>query len=62
MILFLVSMNDTSLYKNIPQEEGIGVVCKAYEKLLNEMLRLILKENSFQFNGEIFLQTYETAM
>ena len=29
---------------------------------LREMLRLILKENSFQFNGKHHLQTHSTAM
>ena len=29
---------------------------------LREMLRLILKENSFQFNGKHYLQTHGTAM
>ena len=29
---------------------------------LREMLRLILQENSFQFNGKDFLQTHGTAM
>ena len=28
----------------------------------SEMLRLILQENSFQFNGENYLQTHGTAM
>ncbi|XP_068670189.1 uncharacterized protein [Montipora foliosa] len=70
---FLVSMDVTSLYTNIPQEEGITVVCNAYEvfhennppiptALLREMLGLILKENSFQFNGRNYLQTHGTAM
>ena len=70
---FLVSMDVTSLYTNIPQEEGITIVCKAYEnvhaqkppiatKFLREMLSLILKENSFQFNGKNYLQTHGTAM
>ena len=47
--------------------------CKAYENFykdnppipthyLREMLRLILKENSFQFNGKHYLQTHGTAM
>ena len=59
----LVSMDVTSLYTNIPQEEGITTVCKAYEKFhnynppipshyLKKMLCLILKENSFQFIGK----------
>ena len=48
----------TSLYTNIPQEEGITTVCAAYDAYydnnppirtcyLRERLRLILKENSF---------------
>ena len=51
---FLVSMDVTSLYTNIPQEEGITTVCRAYENFhrnnppiptqyLKEMLSLILK-------------------
>ena len=69
----LVSMDVTSLYTNIPQEEGINTVCIASEKFygekppipsqhLREMLRLILQENSFQFNGKNYLQTHGTAM
>ena len=69
----LVSMDITSLYTNIPQEEGITTVCKAYEdfyeskppiptRYLREMLSLILQENSFQFNGKDYLQTHGTAI
>nr|XP_058943701.1 uncharacterized protein LOC131771856 [Pocillopora verrucosa] len=69
----LVSMDVTSLYTNIPQEEGITIVCQAYEKYhnnsppipshyLKQMLGLILKENSFQFNGVNYLQCFGTAM
>ena len=60
----LVSMDATSLYTNIPQEEGIHIVCKAYDAfykteppipthLLQRALRLILTENFFQFNGTV---------
>ena len=70
---FLVSMDVTSLYTNIPQEEGIKTVCEAYDTFhnnsppipthyLREMLSLILKENSFQFNGKNYLQIHGTAM
>ena len=70
---FLVSMDVTRLYTNIPQEEGIDIVCIAYDnflksnppiptKYLREMLRLILKENSFQFNERHYLQTHGTAV
>ena len=69
----LASMDVTSLYTNIPQEEGITTVCKAYKdfyqnhlpiptKFLRQMLCLILKENSFQFNWPHYLQTHGTAM
>jgi len=58
---------------NIPQEEGITTVCNANENFhknnppiptnyIKEMLRLILKENSFQFNGKNYLQIQGTAM
>ena len=50
----LVSMNVSSLYTNIPQEEGTNILCEAYEKLndhnppipthyLREMLGLIFQ-------------------
>ena len=69
----LLSMDVTSLYTNIPQEDGINIVCKTYETFhlnkppipslyLRDMLRLILKENSFHFNRENYLQTHGTAM
>ena len=49
------------------------IVCKAYDsfhkynppiptRFLREMLGLILNGNSFQFNGENYLQTHGTAM
>ena len=70
---FLVTMDVTSLYTNIPQEEGITTVCNAYENFhknnppiptnyIKEMLKLILKEDSFQFNGKNYLQIHGTAM
>ena len=66
-------MNVTSLYTNIPQEEGITTVCKAYENFhkdnppiptsyIKEVLRLILRENSFQCNGKNYLQIHGIAM
>ena len=66
-------MHATNLYTNIPQEEGINTVCKAYEAFyqknapipthsLREMLKLILQENSFHFDGRDYLQTHGIAM
>ena len=53
-------MDVTSLYTNIPQEDGINSMCKAYvshykdrplipTQSLELALRLILKENSLPF-------------
>ena len=66
-------MDVTSLYSNVPQQEGIQTVCKAYAlfyqnkspiptPLLLQALRLIQQENSFEFNGKNYLQTHGTAM
>ena len=63
----LVAMDVSSLYTNIPQEEGIKIACKAYETFhnndplipthyLREMLGLILTENSFEFNKKIIFK------
>ena len=73
---FLVSLDVTSLYTNIPQEEGINTVCRVYENFygdntsihtqsLREILILILQENSFEFNDKNYknyLQIHGTAM
>ena len=59
--VILALMDVTSLYTNIPQEEGVNTECTVYEtfykdtppipkRLLGKALRLILQENSFQFN------------
>ena len=69
----LVSMDVTSLYTNMPQEEGIMTICHTYDTFytatppipthyLMEMLRLISQENSFQFNGKDCFLTHGTAM
>ena len=69
----LATLDVSSVYTNIPQEEGIDVVCRFYEdhyeqKLpiptndLRELMRLILEENSFKFNEKHFVQTHGIAM
>ena len=66
-------MDVTSLYENIPQDDGIQTVCNAYENFhnnnppipshyLKQMPGLILEENSFKFKGENYFQTHWTAM
>ena len=70
---FLVSLDVTSLYTNIPQEEGINTVCRTHENFygdntpiptqsLREILTLILQENSFEFNDKNYPQIHGTAM
>ena len=65
---FLVSLDVATLYTNIPQQERINRVCKAYQSFYREttpiptqslkrILKLILQENSFEFNGKNYLQT-----
>ena len=63
------SINDgSSLYTNVPQEEGTNIVCKAHEefhnynpgiptRFLRQMLGFVLSENSPQLNGYNYLQT-----
>ena len=60
----LVSMDVMSLYTNIPQEEGINIKNEPPipTRLLQRALKLILTENSFQFNGKNYVQIHETAM
>ncbi|XP_031575455.1 uncharacterized protein LOC116309059 [Actinia tenebrosa] len=69
----LARLDVCSLYTNIPQEEGIKVICSHYEQhyepnlpipvnYLKELMRLILKENSFKFNDKHYLQIHGIAM
>jgi len=69
----LATLNVCSIYTNIPQEEGIEVVGQYYQEhyqsktpistqSLGDLMRLILKENSFKFNNKHYLQTHGIAM
>ena len=69
----LVTLDVCSLDTNIPQEEEINVVCQYYGEhyqskpsiptsFLGDLIRLILKENSFKFNDKLYLQTHGIAM
>ena len=71
--MVLTTLDVSSLYTNIPQEEGIDVVCSYYEdryeqKLpirtsdLRELMRPILEENSLKFNEKHFVQTHGIAV
>ena len=66
-------MDVTRLCTNISQEEGIIIVWQTYGTFhlnkppipilyLRDMLKHILKENSFHFNAKYYLQTHGTSM
>ena len=68
-------MDVTSLYTNIPNDEGISACKKALNRarhvkpagdLSNEsiikLLRMVLTKNNFKFNSENYLQVGGTAM
>ena len=67
---WMFSLDVTSLYINIPHDEGIRVVetvLSDYDGLptkdsVIKMLNLVLKCNCFRFNNDYFLQTNGTAI
>ena len=67
----LCTLDVSSLYTNIPNEEGIQAVAEKLQSdpskgpiapFIIELLRLVLTSMNFQFNNEHFLQTGGTAM
>ena len=70
----LVTLDVSSLYTNIPNDEGIaaardtlhrsrpGPGVKPTNESLVKLLELVLKRNNFQFNGNNYLQVGGTAM
>ena len=67
----LVTMDVTSLYTNIPHNEGIEACREVWEsretkrpptESLVKLLEHVLKFNNFMFNGEHYLQISGTAM
>lgn len=69
---FLVTLDVTSLYTNIPHDEGILAVAEAYKEdfhkfgidapTLSILTKLVLELNNFEFEGRHFLQINGTAM
>ena len=69
---WLFTMDVTSLYTNIPHEEGIDCIrdllnskgqnCLPKNHNLIKMLELVLKLNNFTFNSKHYLQINGTAM
>ena len=67
----LVTLNVSSLYTNIPTNEGIDACRKVLDQgteksipteSLCDLMRMILTMNNFVFNGEHFIQQHGTAM
>ena len=67
----LITIDVKSLYTNIPNQEGINASIKHLDKydtkgvnkeMMETMLKLILKNNYFEFNDKYYLQTHGTAM
>nr|XP_022316718.1 uncharacterized protein LOC111120285 [Crassostrea virginica] len=67
----LVTMDVTSLYTNIPHDEGIEACREVWDRRsiqvpstesLTKLLEHVLKCNNFMFNGEHYLQINGTAM
>ena len=67
----LVSIDVSGLYTNIPQSEGLEAVSDALEErndkripsdYIVKLLELVLKNNIFEFNRELFIQMIGTAM
>lgn len=69
---FLVTMDVTSLYTNIPHTDGILAAISSYgdsnfcldvsPSTLETLLRLVLEYNHFEFDSEHYLQINGTAM
>lgn len=69
----LVTMDVASLYTNIPQEGGVKAAIQLYEEsespnkpvdseTLEELLKMILEMNNFEFDDKHFIQTNGTSM
>ncbi|CAN7948048.1 unnamed protein product [Ixodes hexagonus] len=69
---FLVTLDPSPLYTNIPHDDGIAALVEAYEPRRSSdapdahtiamISRLVLELNSFEFNDQFFLQISGTAM
>lgn len=69
---FLVTLDVTSLYTNIPHSDGISALIQSYNehreedspspRVVEVLTRLVLELNSFEFENKYFLQTSGTAM
>lgn len=69
---FLVTLDVSSLYTNIPHDDGVRALVESYgthnpvaypsKKVIEIFTRLVLDLNSFEFNNQYYLQISGTAM
>ncbi|CAN7951161.1 unnamed protein product [Ixodes pacificus] len=69
---FLVTLDVSSLYTNIPHDDGVGTLLSAYASnrrmdtpevdVVATLSRLVLELNSFEFNNSHYIQISGTAM
>jgi hypothetical protein len=72
--VILATLDVTSLYTNIPHSDGIRATAMFYEKVYQEdpqavptdvvcrLLKMVLENNIFEFNNQLFLQISGTSM
>ena len=70
----MVTIDVTSLYTNIPHNEGIKACYEAFVKLenqniqqppaeiLTDLVEIVLKNNTFEFDNKYYKQLFGTAM
>ena len=67
----LVTLDVSSLYTNIPQDEGLDCIRECLNERINpevptnlivKMMEIVLKHNIFELNQELFIQLIGTAM
>ena len=69
----LATLDVSSLYTNIPQQEGIKVVCRYYKDHyeqkwpiptndLRELMRLVFKKTFFKFDEKHFVENHGITM
>jgi hypothetical protein len=66
----IVTLDVSSLYTNIPHQEGIYALGEFMSQftdaktttMLQDLTKLILESNIFEFNGKLYIQLHGTAM
>ncbi|CAH8430798.1 unnamed protein product [Heterobilharzia americana] len=61
---FMISLDVSSMFKNIPVDEIIDIICQQTDLLpqLKQLLLLCTKGVQFQFNNQLYWETDEAAI